>query len=184
MDAANQKVSWPPKVGEPYPDLTLLDGEGRTVRLSSFKGKVLLIEPIGMNCPACIRLAGGAKRGAFEGIAPESGEHDTEDFLSWFSVNPDDERFVYIHLLLYSLAMQGPTAQDARKWAGHFQIDRHKNWVVLAGGQGLINHASYNLIPGFQLVDKDFILRYDASGHNPKDSVNDLFPAIQTFLEQ
>jgi len=46
-------TTWPPEVGEPYPDATLIDQEGNPVKLSSFKGSVLLIEPIGMTCAAC-----------------------------------------------------------------------------------------------------------------------------------
>jgi hypothetical protein len=40
--------SWPPKCGERYPDLELLDHRGAPVRLSTYAGKLLLIEPIGM----------------------------------------------------------------------------------------------------------------------------------------
>ena len=40
--------SWPPKRGEAYPDVTLLDHRGDEVHLSSFKGKVLLVDLIGM----------------------------------------------------------------------------------------------------------------------------------------
>jgi cytochrome oxidase Cu insertion factor (SCO1/SenC/PrrC family) len=40
--------AWPPVVDETYPDLELTDFRGEVVRLSSFKGRVLLIEPIGM----------------------------------------------------------------------------------------------------------------------------------------
>lgn len=40
--------AWPPTVGEPYPNLVLRDHRGERVELSSLRGKVLLIEPIGM----------------------------------------------------------------------------------------------------------------------------------------
>ena len=40
--------AWPPSVGETYPDVELRDHKGEIVKLSSFRGKVLLIEPIGM----------------------------------------------------------------------------------------------------------------------------------------
>ena len=39
---------WPPVAGEGYPDLELQDFRGESVRLSSFRGKVILVEPIGM----------------------------------------------------------------------------------------------------------------------------------------
>ena len=41
-------MPWPPRVGEAYPDLRLVDQTGRTTSLSSFKGHVLLVEMIGM----------------------------------------------------------------------------------------------------------------------------------------
>lgn len=36
------------------------------------------------------------------------------------------------------------------------------------------NQASYNMIPGFQLIDQNFILRSDSTGHNPKESFDHL----------
>ena len=39
---------WPPVVDETYPDLELTDFRGDVFKLSSLRGKVLLIEPIGM----------------------------------------------------------------------------------------------------------------------------------------
>ena len=39
---------WPPRRGAAYPNVTLRDHTGETVELSSFAGKVLLIEPVGM----------------------------------------------------------------------------------------------------------------------------------------
>ena len=32
-------------------------------------------------------------------------------------VSPDDERIVFVHLLLYVLDMQAPSVDDARSWA-------------------------------------------------------------------
>ena len=39
---------WPPKVGQPYPGLQLFDSNGLKVSLSDYRGKVIIIEPIGM----------------------------------------------------------------------------------------------------------------------------------------
>ena len=60
---------WPPRVGEPYPDLHLVDQTGRVTALSSFKGRVLLVEMVGMTCPACQGFSGAKRLGTFGGVA-------------------------------------------------------------------------------------------------------------------
>ena len=47
---------------------------------------------------------------------------------------------------------KAPTVEDGRKWAAHFGLDRQKNALVLVGDSRYINRASFNLIPGFQLI--------------------------------
>lgn len=179
--------NWPPKVGLYYQDLTLLDHEGRQVQLSSFKGKVILLEPIGMNCAACNAFAGGNRPGmkGFQGTGVQAGVKSAEEFMSrWSDVDFSDPRLVHVQLLLYNMQMQGPTPEDARLWREHFKLDRHSNMVVLAGGPGMINQASYDMIPGFQLIDRNFVLRYDGAGHNPKHGYDELFGNIKSFLDQ
>ena len=39
---------WPPEAGQEYPELELRNLDGEQVNLASYRGKVLLIEPIGM----------------------------------------------------------------------------------------------------------------------------------------
>ncbi len=178
---------WPPRVGEPYPDLELVDQTGQLVRLSSFKGSVLLIEPVGMNCPACQSFAGAHRLGSYEGIQPQGGLPSIEELVPQYArgLSLSDERIVYVQLLLYSMTMEAPTPEDARKWAQHFRADRAKNHIVLAGTKEFIGQASYDLIPGFQLVDRNFILRVDATGHRPQHSLfSQLLPALPGLLEE
>lgn len=40
--------AWPPVLGQQYPDLQLQDAQGQPFELYSLRGKVLLIEPVGM----------------------------------------------------------------------------------------------------------------------------------------
>src|SRR5688572_24202884 len=58
-------TKWPPEKGQAYPDLTLIDQEGTPTRLLDFKGKVILVEIVGMSCPACVAFSGGQRSGAF-----------------------------------------------------------------------------------------------------------------------
>ena len=178
---------WPPRVGEPYPDLELIDQTGQLVRLSSFKGSVLLIEPVGMNCPACQSFAGAHRLGPYEGIQPQGGLPSIEELVPQYTrgASLSDDRIVFVQLLLYSMTMDAPTSEDARKWAEHFRVDRAKNHIVLAGTKEFIGQASYDMIPGFQLVDRNFILQVDATGHRPRHNLfTQLLPAIPRLMEE
>ncbi|MFQ5960639.1 MAG: peroxiredoxin family protein [Candidatus Methylomirabilales bacterium] len=180
-------VKWPPRVGEPYPDLELFDQTGQKVRLSSFKGSVLLIEPVGMTCPACQAFAGAHRHGSFEGVVPQHGLPSIEELFPRYTngLSLDDDRIVLVQLLLYSMSMGAPSPDDARRWAEHFRMDRSKNFVVLAGTEGLLGPASYNMIPGFQLVDRNFILRADSTGHHPRhDLWRYLLPMVPQLLQE
>jgi len=178
---------WPPRVDERYPDLELLDVEGRPVRLSAYEGRTILLEPIGMNCPACNAFAGGNQpgRGGLNGLAPQGGLPSIYESLEqWASgARLPDDRLVLVQLLLYDYTMQAPDVDDARHWDEHFEVSRHGG-VVLVPARDLRGPASYRLIPGFQLIDDRFVLRYDAAGHQPRhDLWRELLPALPAILD-
>jgi hypothetical protein len=180
-------VTWPPQLGEPYPDLELIDQTGQPVRLSSFKGSVILIEPVGMTCPACQSFAGAHRLGSYQGVAPQEGLPSIEELMPKYArgLSLSDDRIVFVQLLLYSMSMGPPTPADARQWAEHFRVDRAKNHVVLAGAKELLGPASYEMIPGFHLVDRNFILRVDSTGHRPRHSLfSELLPMVPRLLEE
>ena len=173
---------WPPQKGQPYPDLKLLDQTGRSLSLSSFKGKVIVVEPVGMNCPACNAFAGGNEKkfGPFPGMSAQSG---LSSFRTLNSRNRGSQDLVFVQLLLYGPTMGVPSLKDAQDWASHFQMDRYSNEIALVGTKPMQNPASYNMIPGFQLVDRDFTLLVDSTGHNPQqDLYRELLPTLGRLL--
>lgn len=165
---------WPPRKGEPYPDLELQDASGKKVRLSSLKGKVLLIEPIGTACPGCNAYAGGAARGGFKGSGVQQGLPPVSELLQQFAKlslerTPD---LVLVQLLLFDTRSQvghAPSVAEGAEWAKHFQLAGKRNVLVLVGTDALANRASYDMVPGFQVVDRRFVLRWDGTGHKPAD---------------
>lgn len=169
--------AWPPVRGQTYPDLELPDHRGERVKLSSFKGKVIVVEPIGLACPACQAYAGAHDVGPFRGGQPQA---DLPSFgrllqqyagLDW-TREPD---LVYVHLLLYDMtSARAPTLDDGKAWAEHFGLAGERNAVVLVGDERYVNPASYALVPGFQVIDRDFVLRFDGSGHAPVDHPYDV----------
>lgn len=182
------KVKWP-KVGEQYPPLMLSDPDGRPVNLAQFRGKVLLIEPIGIPCAACQAFAGGDVVGEFkapgsQGVQPDIGT--IESLFARFApgVRFDDDRIVYVQLLLYGTNSAAPTLDQARKWRAHFAPAlKTKQPVIMVGTPEMISPEAYALIPGFHLVDQNFVLRYDGAGHTPPHSIfKELLPAIPAML--
>jgi len=178
---------WPPRLGEPYPDLHLVDQTGRMTTLSSFKGRVILVEMIGMTCPACQGFSGAKRLGTFGGVGSDGGLPAIDELIPEYARGvtfPNDD-IVFVQLLLFNMQMEPPTAEDARAWAAHFHRDAAKHQYVLAGGPALHTQASYVLVPGFQIIDRQFVLRWDATGHAPRHNLyRELLPALPSLLKE
>jgi hypothetical protein len=179
---------WPPRVGERYPNLRLRNPRGERVELESLEGKVVLVEPIGMDCPACNAFAGGNRPGAsgFQGVQPQGGLPSIDEMLDQYAggVSLSDDRIVLVHLLLYRPGRdRPPKLETAQLWAKHFGIEESSDVLVLVGEPYLIGPASYNMIPGFQLIDSNFVLRFDSAGHHPTHNLwRDLLPAVSSLM--
>lgn len=176
------KFAWPPVIGQEYPDLSMHDRTGAVVQLSSFRGRVILLEPIGMSCPACQAFCGAHRKGPLGAVTPQKGLLSIEEYFAQYTggvplIHP---RLAYIQLLLYSPTMSAPTAADVGAWADHFG-----NPYVFAAGPELLGTASFNLIPGFQLIDRNFVLRLDSTGHHPRHNLfTDLLPRVADLMSQ
>lgn len=189
--SAEEKVaapeSWPPRVGKPFPDLALPDQDGKVTRLSSLKGKVILVEPVGMGCAACQAFSGASgKKGTFRSGPVQGGLESFETLLTKFAkVKPSDSRLVLVQILLYDMTnAAAPKPEDAKAWAAHFGFERKANRIVLAGTPAMVNQASYDMIPGFFLVDKDLVVRSDSTGHAPKEDLyKTLLPMVAKLLK-
>lgn len=72
---------WPPKLGEPFPDLELVSHTGASVRLSDFSGKIVLVEPIGMTCAACNAFSGAGHGGGYQNVIPQENLPSIEKLL-------------------------------------------------------------------------------------------------------
>ncbi|MCA9801122.1 MAG: hypothetical protein KC777_04010 [Cyanobacteria bacterium HKST-UBA02] len=182
----NNPQYWPPALNNYYPDMELLDQDGKKIRLSSFKGKVIVIEPIGMSCPACQAFAGANRSGIrpYGGVRPQANLQSFEELLKRYTgLSLGDPRIVFVQLLLYNPSMQAPGQAEARQWANNFGLRTSAGCYVLVGKQNMVNKFSYDMIPGFQLVDRDFVLRSDSTGHNPRNNLyTHFFPMLKRVL--
>jgi hypothetical protein len=170
---------WPPRLGDRYPDLTLRDSSGNLFRLSSLKGKVILLEPIGMTCEGCQALSGGMACGGYQGIAPQRGLDSLESYLSQFAnkLTLNDPNVAYVQVVIFDMNMKAPSVAAVKSWADHFRLSNRANVHVLAGTPEMIGAASIAMIPGIHLIDRGFILRSEFFGHGGgSDLFRDLLP--------
>ncbi len=180
-------VPWPPIVGQPYPDLELVDQEGMTFKLSYLKGKVIIIEPIGMTCPACQAFSGAHEYGAYQNNPVESYSKSFRKIFPKYAkgLRLPSKDIAFVQIILYDMRLGKPTKEDARKWAEHFNISKDDNHFVTVFPYDMRSSASYNMIPGFQLIDRNFILRADATGHNPPHNLyKQLIPMTAKLVRQ
>lgn len=168
---------WPPVVGQFYPNIVLRDQSGQAVAISDFKGKVVLIELVGLTCKACHAFSGGNEPGAtrFRSIQPQPGLPSIERFTtSYAKLSLEHPDVVFVQLVLYGMDGRSPPLEaDVRDWAKHFQLNRQENEYVLIGDRRFISPQTRALIPGFHLVDQSGILRAMSSNdprHDPLHS--------------
>lgn len=176
---------WPPVVGGDYPNLRLIDQNGRLTSLSEFRGKVILVEPIGLPCPACVAFAGGHQLGPFAGVQPQLDLKSIKEYARQYGqVDLDASDIVLVHLLLYGSEMKAPTPSERLAWAEHFGLEREKNQIVLSATEEMLGPEARAMIPGFQLIDRDFVLRADSTGHQPQhDLYSELLPMLSELLK-
>jgi hypothetical protein len=177
--------SWPPRPGQPYPELALRDTSGNLFRLSSLKGKVILVEPVGMTCVACQALSGGHKSGGYLGIAPQPGIDSLEEDLSKYGngLKYDTPGIAYVQIVIYNMNMEPPTVEEVKAWADHFGLTNRPNVYVLVGTKEMISQASFDMIPGVHLIDRDFVLRSEHFGHGGgSDLYRELLPMAGSYF--
>lgn len=177
--------NWPPQVGQKYADLELSNYDGKRIKLSEFAGKVILIEPVGMSCTACHAFSGAHKVGTLGGITPQAGLPSIAELVESYGATGalESKDLVFVQVLFYNNAMGVPTVEDAATWAKHFGFDKKPNYFVLVGTPELQNAETMKIIPGFQLVDRNFVLRYDSGGNAaPHNLYTELIPNIWTLL--
>jgi hypothetical protein len=172
---------WPPKKYYEFPDFEFKDIHGNKHHLTELKGKWVLVEPIGMNCPACLAFSGAHHVGTLSGISPQNGLLSIEEYLTQGKIDIHDERIQLVQLLLYDLNMKGPQFEEATLWRNKFDIGKNDHHWVISGGNIMQNQASFDMIPGYYLLDTNGYVISDSTGHNPKDN---LFSQLIPLLNQ
>ncbi len=173
----NLPETWPPKMNTVYPEIELFDQNGKEFALSSLKGKVIIVEFIDINSPISQAQSGAATYGAYYAASSSDVDKYAKPFdkvLSKYTSNaitlPNDN-IIQLKIIVYGQNGGAATRDDAQLWAEHFNLKKSDNIIVAVPKKDIRDQRSSNLISGFQLVDKNMMLRVDSAGVNPKHSL-------------
>jgi len=155
---------WPPEVGRPFPDLALVDLDGRAARISGFRGRVVLLELAAARDPVSQAAAGARRVGPFRDGVVDAAALETRFELSARGVDLGDAGFVHACAVVLSTPEAAATPDDARAWSRHFQLEGASSTAVLAGDATYARADVRALTPGLFLVDRGGVLVASAQG--------------------
>jgi hypothetical protein len=179
--------NWPPSVGAEFPDVALYDHEGKPFSLRALKGKPVLLEVVAMSCAGCQAFSGANRlRKGFGGFPAQGGLDSIETFYATYTNGHElfSPEISFVQLIIYNLQLNPPTAKDLEQWRLHFNFDKHRQTYIVSGGAPLANKASFKMIPGFLLLDREQRVLFDATGHQPRHNLfTELLPGMERLLE-
>ncbi len=173
----------PPQVQQLYPNYELIDEHGEPVSLRSFQGNVTLIQTVSMGCAICQSFAGAAHYGPFGSVMPHSGVLSFESYLNRFAPGAlASGKLQIVQIVFLNTRGEPPSAEELAAWSDHFQL-RKRGIVALGAPMTLSQTVGRKLVPGFQLLDENFILRADSTGSIPRHNFTDqLLPELAKLL--
>ena len=182
----NRVSGWPPKVGSKFPQIELVDHTGARFNLANLAGKPTLVEIVAMSCAGCQAYSGGNRFGGYGGFPAQADMQSIDEYFTRFTggLKLDSNKLNFVQIIIYNLRLEPAEPKQLEAWRQHFHFDKQINAHVLSGGAALANKDSFNMIPGFLLLDKDQVVRYDATGHTPRHNLyTELLPAVRKMIE-
>lgn len=174
--------TWPPLRGKPFPDMVLFDLEGKEVKLSSFKGKVILLQWVATTSPGSIAQAGGLKAEAFQGTPSQQGVWRLDRELKESGVPVDSEDFVWLQVMVYGPREGVPTQSDAKAWAEHFKLAERPRTEVLYADARYQVEATHAMVPGYFVIDPDFTFAFDRANMFSADGYTEVARGLKRLL--
>ena len=162
ISAASSSVRAAVEIGQAAPEFSLTDQNGKTVKLSDFAGKVVVLEWFNDGCPYVVKHYKGGAMNATAAKYAEKG-------VVWLAVNSTNTA----------------TGANNKKVAGEWKIDR----PILDDHDGKTGHAyGAKNTPQMYVVDKDGKLVYkgaiDSNNSSSADDVSGATNYVAKALDE
>src|SRR5512143_2544171 len=157
------------EVGKPAPEFTATDINGKTVKLSDYKGKVVVLESYNLECPFC---ANHFKTGAMQELQKEM----TDKGVVWLMVN--------------SVNPKHPNYKTVEQAKTEWEKNKMNATAELRDSAGTIGKAyGMKTTPHMFVIDKDGTLVYDGAiddkadpSHDPRKARNYVREAVGKIM--
>ena len=184
-DQQEQPDAQTPRVGSYLPPLDVVSASGQKLSLIRLRGKPALIEVVDMASPRAQAHAGGEPLG---GVTPDADTLPLRDKIPFHArgIEPDDERFVHVRLLISNLDGTAPGPEDAKLWAEHYGIETSAHDWVVAGAPVMETNSGRRvaLEPGFVLLDDKLIVQAVAgSDARPRALQDNILPMLNKLVQ-
>ena len=161
--AGEEKVA---KLGEPAPNFSLVDTDGRTRTLSEYAGRIVVLEWFNRECPVVQRCY----RSKLIQTANEK-VRELDKSIVWLAVN----------------STSGTNAGQNTMWIKQFKL----GYPILLDIDGTVGHRfDARRTPHMFVIDKKGILRYHGAidnsplgGKKPEEAVNYVVNAVRQIVE-
>ena len=182
---------WPANMNEPYPNVDLLDKDGKRFTLSGLKGRVVILEFIDISSPISQGQSGAAVTGAYHG---STTSQEVDEYALPFSdvvkkslnagFNLPNNNIIELKIIVYGAAGSQATVNDAQNWANHFALGAAgSNIIVAVTEKDFRSKRSDSVVGGFQLLDRNLLLRVDSAGPKPKHNLSmTLLPLVPKLI--
>ncbi len=157
------------EVGQPAPDFQATDINGKTVKLSDYKGKIIVLESYNLDCPFC---ANHFKTGSMQELQKEM----TSKGVVWLMVN--------------SVNSNNPSHRTREQARAEWQKEKMNATAWLDDSSGLIGHAyGMRTTPHMFVIDRAGTLVYKGAiddqptpSHDPRTARNYVREAIDAVM--
>lgn len=180
---------WPPKMNVVYPDFELFDQKGEKFLLSSLAGRVIILEYIDISSPISQAQSGSATAGVYFGAKSQELNKEAQPFsdivnkITNGAFTLPNDNILELKVLVYGADGAPGSRDDAEQWAQHFKLEESDNVIVAVPSLDMRSDESQSLVRGFQLLDKNMILRVDSSGVMPKHNLRmTLVPLVPKLI--
>jgi peroxiredoxin len=132
------------EIGKAAPAFELKDLDGKTVKLSDYKGKIVVLEWFNPECPVVTKQH-------TDGILKDMGSKATKDGVVWLAINSS------------AAGMEGSGAEKNKKMKADWKID----YPILLDEAGSVGHAyTAKCTPTMYVIDAKGILAYHGAIDN------------------